>query len=60
MTAPDTDVEKQAKRHRWPLVAFAAVVLVAAGFAMFFTGADEIAEEDATDATPTVVDDADG
>lgn len=52
MTAPDTNVEKQAKRHRFPLIAFALGILVAVGMAIFFAGADELAEDDATSVAP--------
>ena len=30
MTAPETNVDKQARRHRWPLIAFAVGIVVAA------------------------------
>lgn len=50
MSAPETNVEKQAKRHRGPLVGIILALVVAVGAAIFFTGADDIAEEDAASA----------
>ena len=51
MTAPNTNVEKQAKRHRGPLFGIIAAIIVALFAAYFFTGADDVAEEDAASAT---------
>ena len=48
MTAPNTNVEKQAKRHRGPLVGIILAVVVAASAAYFFAGSDELNEGDAT------------
>jgi len=53
MTAPDTNVEKQAKRHRGPLIGMIVALGVALAAAVFFTGADGIAEEDAASAAAT-------
>lgn len=47
MTAPQTDVEKQAKRHRGPLVGIVLVLIVALAAAFFFAGTDEVAQDDA-------------
>lgn len=38
MSAPQTDIDKQKRRHRWPLIGMAIVVLVAVpAFWMWFT-----------------------
>ncbi|KPP93622.1 MAG: hypothetical protein HLUCCA08_05455 [Rhodobacteraceae bacterium HLUCCA08] len=58
MTAPETNVDKQARRHRWPLIAFAVGIVVAAGFALYFAGADDIAEDDATGVSTLDADDS--
>lgn len=48
MSAPDTNTEKQARRHRGPLIGILVAVIVAGFAAVYFTGADDLVEEDAT------------
>lgn len=41
MTPPDTNIEKQTRQHRWPLIGMALVVLVAGAVIIYWLG-DEI------------------
>lgn len=52
MTAPNTDVEKQAKRHAGPLIGISIGLIVVIVLFVVFTGNDEVAEEDATQIAP--------
>ena len=56
MTAPDTNVEKQAKRHKGPLIGIVAVLIAAGIFAVFFAGSDDLNEDASVEATEEAAD----
>lgn len=47
MTAPDTNVDRQVKRHKGPLFGIVLALIVAIVAAFYFTGTDDISEENA-------------
>lgn len=56
MTAPNTNVEKQAKRHRGPLVGIVVVIVFAIIMAFVWAGGDDLTDDDAQDGTAEVQD----
>lgn len=56
MTAPNTDPEKQAKRHSAPLVGFVLVLVFAALMGLLWAGGDDLTEDDAQDGTAQIED----
>lgn len=56
MTAPDTNVEKQARRHRASMIALLVAVVFAIAAALFWSGGDEVVEEDAVTSTVPATD----
>ncbi len=53
MSAPDTNVERQAKRHKSPLLGIAVAVIFAFIIAVFIVGA-VLDEEESSAAAPNV------
>lgn len=45
MSAPHTNIDKQTRRHRWPLIGMAVAVVIGVG-STFFWLTDEVAEGD--------------
>lgn len=54
MTPPNTNIEKQERRHRWPLIGIVAVLAFAAiiGFIMLTGGGEEVIVPAGDDASP--------
>lgn len=52
MTAPDTNLKKQAKRHRGPLVGIILAVLVAGGFLLWMLTRTMVTEPEVDGVTP--------
>lgn len=50
MSHSENNLEKQKRRHSGPLIGFVVVLIFAAVAGLFFTGADDIVEQDATEA----------
>lgn len=60
MSAPDTNIEKQKRRHRGPLIGMAVVVIFALGLILFWL-MDEVdngADPEAADPAGVVIDPA--
>ncbi len=54
MTAPNTNLKKQERRHRWPLIGMAAVLIFAAVLGVIFLagGGEEVVVPAGDDASP--------
>lgn len=55
MTPPDADLKRQRRRHRWPLLGLALVVLIGVGVILFWIG-----EEVVTAPAPEIIEEDDG
>lgn len=53
MSAPDTNIAKQTRRHRPALYGIAAAVVIAAGAAVVFFGSEDLTPEE--QAAPALV-----
>ena len=56
MSAPQTNLEKQERRHRGPLIGIAVALIIAVLAAVYFLGAGEVQDDAADpDGTPAAV-----
>ncbi len=55
MTAPDTNIERQRRRHWGPIVGIVLALAVAVVAGFYFTGADPVATDATTGATAAEV-----
>lgn len=60
MAPPDTNLEKQERRHKGPLIGISVVILFAIIMMLVWGGGDEITEEDAQDGEAQIESTIDG
>lgn len=60
MSSPETNVDKQVKRHKGPLIGIIAVIVFAGLMAFFWAGGEDLTEDDAQDGAAEVQDTLNG
>lgn len=60
MSSPETNVDKQVKRHKGPLIGIIAVIVFAGLMAFFWAGGEDLTEDDPQDGAAEVQDTLNG